>query len=418
MKIVIISTSDLDGGAARAAYRQHEALRQSGVESYMLVLEKQSADQAVIGPSSKRTKFSAFLYTRLDDILTNRFKTDKYTRFSVACTSSNLLEKIKEINPDVVNLHWVNKGFVSIEKLKKINKPLVWSLHDMWAFTGGCHYDEDCKKYLNHCGACPILNSGKEKDLSRWVFNRKQKVYKKIENLTIVPSSRWLAECAEKSSLLKDKRIDVIPTGVDISLYKPVSKVYAREIFNLPPHKPLIMFGSMGAKIDKRKGYTHLIEALQVLKQYELDFEIVIFGSSRQDDEIYQGIRIHSVGSLKDEVSLAILYSAADVMVVPSRQENLGNVIIESLSCGTPVAAFNIGGNADMIDHRQNGYLAAAFDPADLAYGIKWILENNNEQQKLSVNARNKITENHNYDSVANQYLQLFKEVSMTNGNS
>lgn len=409
MKVLIISNSDLDGGAAKAAFRLHEAFIENGLESYMLVQHKVSADNSVYGPSGRWEKLSALVFSRLDHLITKRFKYDPYIRFSSAFTSHQLLNKIEEINPDIINLHWINSGFVSIEKIKDFKKPVVWTMHDMWAFTGGCHYDNHCEKYTDNCGKCPILQSNKSYDLSSWVFNRKKNSYPKIKKLVIVAVSKWLGECSERSNLLKNNKAVIIPNCIDIELFKPEKKDIARKFFKLPVDKPLIMFGSMGANTDKRKGYHLLLEALKELKGYVENFEFIIFGASmEQKQESIHNIKCHFSGSIKDEKLLALMYSAADVMVVPSLQENLSNVIMESLASGTPIVAFDIGGNKDLVEHKTNGYLAKAFDTTDLAKGIHWVIEDKERHQSLSENARNKILEKYKPEVVAEMYKELF----------
>ncbi|MCK4796822.1 MAG: glycosyltransferase family 4 protein, partial [Spirochaetes bacterium] len=299
-------------------------------------------------------------------------------------------------------------GFVKIESLKRINKPIIWTLHDMWAFTGGCHYDEECGKYKNNCGECPILKSNIKRDLSTKIFNRKYKTYKKIKNLTIIPTSNWLADCVKSSGLLKKANVKVIPTGVDTSTYKPIEKKIAKKILNLPADKKIIMFGALKSTTIKRKGYDYLISALK--KVMSKDAEIVVFGASEPAIEIDLKFKMHYFSSLYDDISLSILYSAADVMVVPSIQENLGNTIMESLSCGTPVVAFDIGGNSDMIEHKQNGYLARAFDSTNLAEGIDYVIADENRQKSLSNEARKKIKERFDINIISKRYLKLYKE--------
>ena len=409
MKVLIVSSNDISGGAARCAYRLHKGLQNINIDSNMLVQSKMSDDCTVIGPTTKIKKAIALATPAIDKLEVYKYRNrKKEVMFSVSMLPGDTIKDIKKINPDVVHLHRVTNGFVKIESLKKINKPIIWTLHDMWAFTGGCHYDEECGKYKENCGECPILKSNKERDLSRKIFNRKHKMYKEINNLTIVTPSNWLADCVKNSTLLNNKRVEVIPNGIDTKIYKPIEKKLAREILNFPIDKKLIMFGALKSTTIKRKGYDYLISALKKIKCKNA--EIVVFGASESAIEIDLKFKMHYFSSLYDDISLSILYSAADVMVVPSIQENLGNTIMESLSCGTPVVAFDIGGNSDMIEHKQNGYLARAFDSTNLAEGIDYVIADENRQKSLSNEARKKIKERFDINIISKRYLKLYKE--------
>ena len=410
MKVLLLSTSDLNGGAARAAYRLHEALRRSGVDSYMLVLNRQSDNEYVIGATHRLARAEQFVYGRLDDYATRSFRTDPYVRFSLGLTSSQVLREIERINPDVINLHWINKGFVSIERLSYFRQPLVWTLHDMWAFTGGCHYDEGCGKYTQVCGACPVINSSRTKDLSYWVYQRKKNALAHIRDLTIVAPSQWLARCAEASRLLRGRAVHVIPNALDTARYQPSSSETLRRQLAVPDGKPLVLFGSMGAEIDRRKGYQLLMGAVAKLIARRVDFAIAIFGSADEKEDLFQGVPVHALGKLSDERTLIDAYSAATVTVVPSRQENLGNVIMESLACGTPVVGFEVGGNPDLITHRKNGYLAAPLSEEDLADGIGWALHHN-AQRELQETCRQTIQEFCDYSLVSKRYIDLFSSI-------
>jgi hypothetical protein len=205
MKILIVNTSDIQGGAARAACRLHKSLLVQNIDSQMLVQNKQSDDFTVItNAETKIQKVFNKLRPTLDSLPVKKYKNRNKTLFSPSWFGfSNVVDKINEINPDIVHLHWINTGIVKIEDLARIKSPMVWSLHDMWAFTGGCHYDEECGAFKNKCGSCKVLGSVKSQDLSRKIFDRKKKTFSKIENMTIVGLSKWLHKCAKESKLLK-----------------------------------------------------------------------------------------------------------------------------------------------------------------------------------------------------------------------
>ena len=409
MTSLLLNAVDNEGGAARAAYRLHKGLQSIGADSKMLVGRKTTDDSKVVEAFSGWHPFASFrpLLNKIPLLL---YPNRKSINFSPSFLPDSLAEKISSYDAQVINLHWINDGFLGIESLRKIRKPLVWTLHDMWAFTGGCHYNDGCEKYKETCGSCPQLGSNKEADLSRRTLHHKKKSWQDID-LTIVTPSKWLAECAGSSSLFKGKRVHVIPNGLDIEIYKPSSKSLAREKLSLPVDKKLILFGGMNASSDRRKGFQYLEPALKKIAKgpFSETLELVTFGSTgpvkRQDN----GLKINDAGPMYDDRSLALLYSAADVFIAPSIQDNLPNTVMESLACATPVVAFNIGGMPDMIDHKKNGYLARPFETDDLGYGIEWILEDMERNIKLGEAAREKVLREYSLEIQASRYLNLYE---------
>lgn len=409
MKILIVNTSDIQGGAARAAYRLHKALLAEGVDSQMLVQSKSSDDFTVLGPQSKLQKVMSKVRPSLDSIPIRRYKQRTKTLFSPSWVPfSGLVDKINGLNPDVVHLHWINAGMLRIEDLARIKAPIVWSLHDMWAFTGGCHYDDGCSAYKRQCNQCPVLVSNNVKDLSFKVWQRKQVVFPQLSQMTIIGLSKWLTECASSSTLFRDNRVVNLPNPIDTKVFSPFNNIDARKLFNLPLDKKLILFGAMGATSDTRKGFHELAQSLEYLSQ---DYELIIFGSS--EPQRLQGFKqkTHYLGHLHDDVSLRVLYSAADVMVVPSLQEAFGQTASESMSCGTPVVAFGATGLLDIVDHQSNGYLAQPFDTQDLANGIDWVIQHK-APEELSLAAREKVIREFDSKVVAVKYINLYRKLS------
>ncbi len=409
MKVLHVNTHDVSGGAARAAYRLHQALLSVNVDSRMLVQYKKSDDQTVsMVASDKVGKALALIRPAIDSVPLRFYRNKTPTLFSPAWLWSNrLISKINEMAPDIVHLHWICGGMVRIEDLPKIKAPIFWSLHDMWAFTGGCHYNEGCEGYLDKCNTCKVLGSDGGTILSRWIWKRKNKAYAKMPNLIVVGLSNWLRKCAATSKLLSRSSIYCLPNLIDTSKYKPMEKDIARKLWNLPPNKRFVLFGAMSATSDPRKGYNQLIRALGNLGK---NIELIIFGSSKPGNANEFLQKTHYMGYLHDDVSMAALYNAADVMVVPSLQENLSNAIMESLSCGIPVVAFAIGGNGDLIEHKKNGYLAKPYDTSDLSEGIKWVL-NNKDYEGLRRSAREKVLREFDSRVVAKKYIALYGEV-------
>ena len=417
MKILHLSNSDINGGAARAAYRLHQGLQSTGVTSHMLVQNKSSEDKAVTAPQTRLSESIARMRIAVD-VLPLKLYSQRQGCFSAQWLPDTVIPKVELLNPDIINLHWIREAFVQIETIAKFKQPVVWTLHDMWAFTGGCHYSWNCDRYTASCGACPQLGSNKNWDLSSWIYQRKTKAWKN-SNLTIVTLSSWLAKCARSSSVFQNSRIELIPNGLDTKKYRPINQKIAREILRLPENKQLILFGSLHATSDKRKGFHLLQAALQNLSQSEWQdkFELVIFGASQPENPPEFGFKSHYLGTFSDDLALALLYSAADVFVLPSVTDNLPNTVMEAIACGTPCVAFNIGGMPDMIEHQKNGYLAQPYQIEDLAQGIVWVLENKDRHQKLADYAREKAEKEFTLDIQAHRYLSLYTDILGENNN-
>lgn len=410
MKISIVSTSDGRGGGYAAAYRLHQGLKLIGLDSQMIVQNKISDDYTVLGANNQLARGWAKIAPTVNTLPRFFYPQRQQTPFGVQLFPNNIHQKINALKPDIVNLHWICGGFIPIQSLSKINAPLVWSLHDMWAFTGGCHYAGDCQGYLKSCGSCPQLGSNSKRDLSYQIWKQKQHYWKNT-NITIVALSNWLADCVKKSSLFHDLPIKVIPNGLDIEVYKPIEKNLARNLLNLPQDKQLLLFGAMNATSDKRKGFQLLLPALEKLSQTQKDnIELVVFGASQPANPPNLGFKVNYLGRLNDNISMVLAYSASDVFVAPSLEDNLPNTVMESIACGTPCVAFNVGGMPDMIEHQQNGYLAKPFEVDDLTQGISWVLENDERWQKLSENARKTVGEKFTLKLQVEKYLEVYQE--------
>ena len=404
----MINSHDLKGGAARAAYRLHRGLLDNGVESNILVATKSSDDANVIGPASKLAKLYEMLKIEIEPWALKNLRGGATRYFSPAWFRHTRLNKTLAItDPDIVHLHWPCASMLTVAQLSCISQPMVWTLHDMWPFTGGCHYSEGCDNYKVECGKCPQLNRNGNHDLSRSIWEKKSTVYKDLD-LRIVAPSQWMASCARESSLLKGKNIEVIPNGIDLKVFKPVDQRMAREILGLPKEKKLILFGAMNATSDSRKGYQFLLEGLQSMEGM-VDVELVVFGASEPKTPPELNLPIRYVGQIYDEVSLAVLYSSVDVMVVPSTQDNLPNTVVEALACGTPCVGFRIGGLVDLIEHKKSGYLADSFDVFDLVEGIRWCIEQNDGS--LSREARLKAERDYDINQTAMKYAALYNKL-------
>lgn len=412
MKTVLLSRSDLEFGADKAAYRLHRGLQEIGVDSNMLLQKKLSADNRAIGIEGNLT-IKLVNFRETFDAWPVKFYGDRSGgMFWPGWFPDRMKSKVAQIEPDVINLHWVCRGYLQIETLAKFDKPLVWTFHDMWGFTGGCNYSENCDRYTASCGNCPQLGSNRDYDLSRWVWQRKAKAWKNL-NIAVVTPSNWMAERTRASSLFKEARVEVIANGLDPEIYQPFDRATARKLLKLPQDKQLVLFGAVSATSDRRKGFHLLQPALQSLSQsgWHDKIELVVFGSSRPSNPPDLGFNCRYLGKLRDDISLALVYAAADVFVAPSVQDNLPNTVAEAIACGTPCVAFKIGGMPDMIEHQQNGYLAPAYEIEELGRGIAWVLENRERHQKLCVRAREKAEQELSQKLMARRYLSLFAEM-------
>ncbi|MBQ0085389.1 MAG: glycosyltransferase family 4 protein [Prevotella sp.] len=392
MNILILNTSDHVGGAAIAASRLMKALnKQSGIQCRMLTRKK---------------KFPAFYFERFVIWMHNGFKRKGLFDVSIANCGEDVTNTKEFKDADIIHLHWINQGFLSLVGLRKIlesGKPIIWTMHDMWAFTGVCHYANGCEKYWKGCCDCPQLMCQRHNDLSATYFEKKKTLFRNAD-IRFVGCSQWMADMARKSGLLAGNHITNIPNAIDTDVFIPLNKNEVRKKFNLPLDKKLILFCSMKTT-DTRKGMSYLIDACQYLQDCE--YSIIILGGKAEIYKDMLPMPIHCLNYVGNEKDMADVYNAADVFVTPSMQDNLPNTIMEAMSCGTPCVGFNTGGIPEMIDHKRNGYVAEYRNAQDLAKGITWVLENM-DKECLCENARTKVMENYTEAVVAKRYIEMY----------
>ncbi|BAC09941.1 glycosyltransferase family 4 protein [Thermosynechococcus vestitus] len=409
MKVYHLNHFDIIGGAARAAYRIHHALREVGVDSTLLVDVGMSGDWTVQGPTTKFGKALARLRPAMVQLLLKSvFKTGNPSPHSPALLPSGRVAALNQSDVDIVHLHWVQGEMLSIADIGRLRKPVVWTLHDMWAFCGAEHYAEDCRWRQGYCRDNQRSDESGF-DLNRWTWLCKCKHWKKP--MQIVTPSRWLAQCVRESALMRDWPVSVIPNPINTERWQPVEAKLARSLLGFPQDVPLVLFGAIAGGKDPRKGFDLLLAALHHLHGQVADLQLVVFGEHRPKNPPDLGFPIHYTGHLHDDLTLRILYSAADVMVVPSRQEAFGQTASESHACGTPVVAFNTSGLPDIVKHEETGYLAKPFDPEDLARGIEWVLSDSVRRAQLRKNARARAEQCFASQLVATQYRQVYESV-------
>jgi glycosyltransferase involved in cell wall biosynthesis len=332
--------------------------------------------------------------------------------FSPAWLPERLAQRVRRSAPEVVHLHWVSGGMLRIESLARITRPLIWTMHDMWTFTGGCHYDEGCGRYAEACGRCPVLGSSRQSDLSRWVMRRKRRAWRGVP-ITLVAPSRWLADRARASSLFRDQTVQVIPNGLDLDRFQPVDPGLARRLLGVPPDRSYLLFGALDPEGERRKGFGLLQAALQRLAEsgWRDRLDLLVVGSSAPAVPLELGLRTRYLGLLRDELSMALALAAADAVVVPSTQENLPNMAVEAFACGRPCVGLAVGGLPEIVEDGVNGRLARTLEPADLAQAIAWVLGDDTRRLALGRQARRKAEEAFDLRRVARCYADLYREV-------
>jgi glycosyltransferase involved in cell wall biosynthesis len=412
MRILQLSTFDLRFGASIAARRLHEALLFQGSDCDLLVSEVQSDSPRAHSAYRGFGKFQARARHHLDKLPLNLYSRKPAVLFSANWLRSPINHVIDPFEPDIVHLHWCQSNFVPTSVLPHLDYPMIWTFHDMWAFTGGCHYTDGCDHYLQQCGRCPILQSNTVNDVSHWLWKQKRSAYRRLQkSLHVVCPSNWMAEVARKAPLLEGIPVHVIPNPISAQTFQPIDKKTARRLLGLPEKGRLLLMGAT-SKGDRRKGFDLLDQALHQYAELPDAEPLGLVTLGTRNSTVVspaKGLTTWNIGFLQDEVSLCALYNAVDVVALPSREENLSNMLSEALCCGIPCLAFAIGGNGDLITHQVNGYLAQPGNTADMAGGLRWIL------QKIGPEMRATIAEEAHarvsYEVLVPKYLKLYRDV-------
>ncbi|NBB81269.1 MAG: glycosyltransferase [Verrucomicrobia bacterium] len=412
-RILHLSTTAQRGGAAAAALSLHRSLRREGLDSRMIVREHNglSTSDGVYRPESLYARLSYRILKNAEIHLPRLLYRNLNALFSPAWTSSFSQQWLQQQAADIIHFHWINFGAFPLHLFSNIPGPVVWTFHDMWPFTGGCHYAGDCERYRENCGSCPTLGSSKLKDLSFQLMKRKKALYQP-DRLSVVCPSHWMAKKAGQSALFKDQPIHVIPNGIDCETFQAADRIESRRHLGIDPNGRYLFFAAVDATSDPRKGFDLLREALARLSESGrdsiTDLKLLIAGS----EQIPRGLPfpVVNLGRVKDRGMMAKAYAAADVFVAPSLEDNLPNTVLESLACGTPVVAFNTGGMPDMIMDSHNGRLVILKDPASLAEGITWVLEHP-DPSKLREAARVTVENKFTLGRQVEEYVNLYKSL-------
>ena len=408
MRVLIVNTSERTGGAAVAANRLMKALNNNGVKAKMLVRDKESDTLTIVGLPKSPMLHWHFLWERFVIFCRLHFSRKHLFEIDLANTGSDITKLREFQEADVIHLHWINQGMLSLNGIRKIlrsGKPVVWTMHDIWPATGICHLTLGCHYFVSRCANCKYLpGGGSSNDLASRVWQKKQQM-QADENIYYVACSRWLESEAKSSALLKGQKITSIPNPIDTHIYKKGNKEEARQRLGLPLDKKLILFASQRVT-NENKGMSYLIEACRQLGDL---CEVVILGGHAEEVVAQLPMKAHPLGYVNDEQRIVDVYNAADVFVLPSLSENLPNTIMEAMGCGVPCVAFKVGGIPEEIDHLKNGYVAAYRDASDLAKGIEWVLQKA-DYEVLSQQAVHKVMQCYSQQSVAVKYLDVYQQ--------
>ena len=420
MRVLIVNTSERTGGAAVAASRLMEALNNNGVKAKMLVRDKETDRLTVAAVPGQKWMQFYFLWERFVVWLRLYFNRKHLFEVDIANCGADVTQLPEFQEADVVHLHWINQGMLSLKGIRKIlntGKPVVWTMHDIWPATAICHLTLDCRNFETQCAHCRLLpGSGSTNDLSTQIWKRKQQMLNDRQ-ITFVTCSQWLAGEAQKSALLKGQRVVSIPNPIDTHIYTPKDKQQARQRVGLPTEGRIILFASQRVT-NRNKGMGYLLEACRLLaEQYpekKEDITVAILGGHAEEIEGQLPFRTCPLGYVNDEQRIVDIYNAADVFVLPSLSENLPNTIMEAMACGVPSVGFRIGGIPEEIDHQQNGYVADYCSSEDLARGIWWTLyEADHEAVRKA--CLQKVAHNYSQQSVANHYLEVYESLHRHN---
>lgn len=408
MRVLIVNTSERTGGAAVAANRLMMALNNNGVKAKMLVRDKESEALTVVGLSKSPWLQWHFLWERFVIFCRLHFSRKHLFEVDIANMGTDITALREFQEADIIHLHWINQGMLSLGGIWKIlqsGKPVIWTMHDIWPATAICHLTLGCRNFTTHCQRCKYLPSGgSDSDLSHKVWKKKQQILAS-ENVYFVACSKWLESEAKASALLKGHKLTSIPNPIDTHIYNRYNKQEARQRLGLPADKRLILFVSQRVT-NRNKGMDYLIEACQ---QLDTSFGVVILGGHAEEVVERLSLQAYPLGYVNDEHRIVDVYNAVDVFVLPSLSENLPNTIMEAMACGVPCVGFRVGGIPEEIDHRRNGYVAEYCSATDLAKGIRWILTEA-DYASLSQHAVKKVAQNYSQQSVAIKYLDVYHQ--------
>jgi glycosyltransferase involved in cell wall biosynthesis len=378
MKIVHVNFSDTKGGAAIAVKRIHKLLLKNNINSQIVVSEKNDDMSNVFSLNKTSENIKNTIKTSISRQLRYIFKTENKNTHSLNVISSKNLALINSLKPDYVNLHWIGNETISISDINKINAKIVWTLHDMWPFCGAEHYTDDLR-YVDGYAKNNRPDHEKGIDVNKLIWKKKLKHFTNVKK--IICTSNWMYNCAKKSYLFKDKDISEIPLMLDLNIWKPFKKKYARNFFDIDSERKVILYGADNYLKNNRKGFGIFKKAIsEIKKNYQEEITVILFGTNEllsvECQTELMDIKIINLGKIADENLLRLVYSCSDLVVIPSLTEAFGLIALESIHCGTPCVVFENTGLTSIIVHKENGYVAKYNSIEDLKAGIIWALKN------------------------------------------
>ena len=415
MKVLIVNTSELTGGAAVAANRLMKALKNNGVQAKMLVRDKQTDDISVVGIGKGWRSRLAFLWERWCIFTRLHFSKTHLFELDIANAGIDITRLPEFQEADVIHLHWINQGFLSLSGIQKMidsGKPIVWTMHDIWPATAICHYARGCRKFSSNCSKCPLLPQSNMCDFANRIWKRKQRVFHQ-HSVSFVACSKWLAEEARKSMLLKEQVVTNIPNPIDTHVFQPQDQTMSRKEVGLPTDgRKIILFVSQRVT-DERKGMEYFVKAVSKMVEQHPEMvkttAIAILGGHSEVLENHLELSVFPLGYINDANRIVKVYSSSDMFVIPSLEDNLPNTIMEAMSCGVPCVGFEVGGIPEMIDHQKNGYVARFRDVDDLSAGMYWVL-NEASREELRAQALRKVLREYSQQRVALKYTEVYNK--------
>lgn len=407
LKVVHLVSGELDSGAGRGAYWLHKGLIDCDVDSIILTNSNRTfGEREIISFYPAVNKISERIKASIENFFIRKSK-GKNLFFSTGLFGLNLIKNKHIADADIIHVHWTSLNFISLYNLIRIDKSTVWTLRDMWLFTGGCHYSMDCKRYESTgCMKCPMINSSFKYDIS-WISSRLKENLISRKSFNIVGISKYISFLAKNSKVMEGKEINHIPNCVDEDVFKPVDKEIARKIIGIETDKKVIIVGARRLK-DAYKGTHHLYEIINKIDSEKYFF--VFFGASSDSDFVGLNIEYIRLGYIYDPISLRLVYSSGDVFLATSTQEAFGKTIVESMMCGTPVVCFDNSGPGEIVEHMQNGYKASFPHIDDMCNGIEEICSSRNYNSICS-NAVYSARQRFSKKTAAESYIKLYKKI-------
>jgi glycosyltransferase involved in cell wall biosynthesis len=406
MRILHISAAHESTGAGYAAYNLHRNLRKTGIISNILFINS-SQEHTISYEINFYKRLKRIIFTKIDSLILFFYFKKKNIYFSPGFVGLDLKKYISFGNYDIVHLHWVNHGFVDVNLLTEIDVPIIWTMHDFWPITGGCHYFYDCNNFKKSCGNCMVLGSSRKNDISSYSFKRKLGIYKQLKTrLTLVPISDWVRDITLSSTVAEFSQIhSVIYSGIDTETFRYFDLSLSRKVLGLDETTFYVLLGATDLA-NPAKGISYAIEALNhIIGNNGFKFKILVFGET--NDPFFDSDLVVNLGYIKDKQKLALIYASSNLLISPSINEAFGMLMAEAQCVGCPVIAFDDFGPRNIVNHKITGYLSKVFDVQSLVKGIEYVYNNSFDRIQISSDSIRKFNIQHSVD----EYSKLYNDV-------